>query len=319
MRDNHLKLTFLGVLFLLVLMGRINTEKNVATALEKKQNNISTNLVARPNLKSISKTTKVDPTFESVIALPRKNKNVINPNLEATAVYAKDLDTDYQLYYFNGNSRWPLASLTKLMTAVIAVEKIGVDKNIDISQSAVDTEAVAGGLKVGERYSVGELIKAMLVVSSNDAAVAIAEFYGQENFVSEMKSKAYELGMYQTTYDDPTGISSRNQGTVSDLEKLVKYIVKKHPALFKISAERSINIFEQTTSTERELLNINAYAQSRPYFLGGKTGFTDEAHGNLVTLFNYEGHKLLLIVMGTEDRFGQTDLLFNWIKKSFNF
>jgi D-alanyl-D-alanine carboxypeptidase len=162
-------------------------------------------------------------------------------------------------------------------------------------------------------------VKAMLLVSSNDAATAIAEFYGTENFVNRMQMKARELKMHQTTFVDPTGISFLNQGTVADLEKLVRYIDERHPNLLQITASKEGMLREMTRGNERILLNINAFVGTRPDFIGGKTGFTNEANGNLISLFNYRGYKLLFIVLGTDDRFGQTDLLYNWVKEVYAF
>ena len=122
----------------------------------------------------------------------------------------------------------------------------------------------------------------------------------------------------QTSFSDPTGLSYLNQGTIEDLSKLVRYIYKNHPEIFQITANAKVSIFEETKKISKELTNINNYT-ARPEFFGGKTGFTDQAKSNLITIFNYQGHKLLLIVLGTRDRFGQTDLLYNWIKNTFVF
>ena len=77
------------------------------------------------------------------------------------------------------------------MSAVITIEDVGLNKEVDISEFAIASEGVAGKFEAGEKYLAGELVKAMLLVSSNDAAAAIAEFYGKDNFVKQMQSKAY--------------------------------------------------------------------------------------------------------------------------------
>lgn len=249
----------------------------------------------------------------------RQNWEMGDPALHVKAAMAKSLNNNLEMYQLNADTRWPLASLTKLMSAVVAAEDVGFDKLATISETAVLAEGIAGNFQVGESYAIGDLVKAMLLVSSNDAATAVAEFYGTENFVNRMQMKARELGMGQSTFVDPTGISFLNQGTIADLEKLVRYIDERYPDLLKITASREGALLERTKGVERTLLNINAFVGTRPDFIGGKTGFTNEANGNLISLFNYRGYKLLFIVLGTNDRFGQTDILYNWVKEAFAF
>jgi D-alanyl-D-alanine carboxypeptidase len=249
----------------------------------------------------------------------RQNWDLGDPVLNVKSALARSLSNNLEMYQLHADVRWPLASLTKLMSAVVASEEVGLEKVALISETAVAAEGIAGNFRAGESYTISDLVKAMLLVSSNDAATAIAEFYGTENFVNRMQMKARELGMHQTTFVDPTGISFLNQGTITDLEKLVRYIDEYHPEIFQITASKDGVLVEKTKGVERILLNINAFVGSRPDFIGGKTGFTNEANGNLISLFNYRGYKLLFIVLGTDDRFGQTDLLYNWVKEVYAF
>jgi len=315
MKDNHLKFIFVGILLIAALFGRADKVNTKIAGVGKKIEIPQPVLLAQ--LKPI-----ISQTFLPEIrpAGPIKDNSIPGPKLNAKAVLARDLDAGADLYSSNADLLWPLASLTKLMAAVIAVEDVGLNKETDISESVIATEGIAGNIEAGEKYQIGELVKIMLLVSSNRAASAVAEFYGKENFVKQMQSKAYFLEMNQTFFSDPTGLSSFNKGTAGDLIKLVNYILEKHPGLFKITAQGKLKIFEESRGSEKELLNINEYAAfPHPDFLGGKTGFTDEAGGNLISIFEYHGHKILLIVLGTDDRFGQTDVLFNWIKKAYNY
>jgi len=322
MNENSLKFLFVGIVALFALIGRHGNTNQSAVLTEKfppKQNTIA----HLTEVKSIISKKQLDflevPRAEKII--PKRNFDISEPILNVKAAFVKDLNTDTELFSFNKNLKWPLASLTKLMTAVVAIENVGLDKKATVTETAVATEGISGNLLANEEYKIGELLNAMLLVSSNDAAMVISEFYGGDNLVRQMQSDAYSLGMDQTSFIDPTGISSVNQGTIYDLEKLVKYILEKHPDIFKITTMPEVRIREEISGAEKELLNINAYAYATPRtdFLGGKTGFTDEAGGNLISLFNHNGHTILLIVFGTDDRFGQTDILYNWIKKAYNF
>ena len=145
-----------------------------------------------------------------------------------------------------------------------------------------------------------ELLRALLKVSSNDAGVAFAEHLGRENFIRLMNERAISIGMYNTRYFDTTGLSALNQSMASDLEKLVIYIFNNHPDIFSITREPEGN--------------IHPFAKT-PDFIGGKTGFIDEASGNLVSLFNYQGRPFLIIVLGSEDRAADTQALYNVYKE----
>ncbi|MEK9170358.1 MAG: serine hydrolase [Patescibacteria group bacterium] len=320
MRENHLKFLFVGIMLIFAAAGQMNKSDNknivkIKTEAPQKQQVLLAQL--KPRIADIGRAEVLNPA--EIIPIPVRNLDIKDPELNVKAALVKDLDNNMNLYALNSNLRWPLASLTKLMSAVIAIENVGLNKEAKISQSALDSEGVAGKLEKGEKYAVGELAKVMLLVSSNDAAAAIAEYYGKNDFVKQMQSKAYFLGMDQTTFGDSTGIFPANNGTADDLEILIRYILEKHPGIFKITAQEKAEIFENSKAIKKELLNINGYASSRPNFLGGKTGFTDEANGNLVSIFEYKGHKILLIVFGTSNRFEQTDILFNWVKEAYIF
>jgi len=164
------------------------------------------------------------------------------------------------------------------------------------------------GFAVGETFTSGDLIRAMLTVSHNQAAIALAESYGQKEFVDLMQQRAGDLGMANTSFFDPVGLSSLNQSSAADVERLVRYIITNHQDLLVMTRQT------ETAVNGKILKNINRFA-GRPDFIGGKTGYTDAANGNLVSLFNYRNQPLLIIVMGADDRFGETEKIYNWIKQ----
>lgn len=210
-------------------------------------------------------------------------------NIVSQSALARELNGEVIFYEFNSRQRWPIASLTKLMTAVIAAEKLGSDREIN------------------------DLIKAMVLISSNEAADQLANRYGTENFVSAMNAKARELGMNQTSFFDASGLSFLNQSTATDLYKLVRYITLKHPQIFQWSREKELMI------NGLKYTNVNKFV-GRKDFLGGKTGYTDEASGNLVSIFGSFPRPILIIVLGTPDkseRFEQTENLLEWISQYY--
>lgn len=242
------------------------------------------------------------------------NLNIADaPSINAAAITVSIADNNENIFAYHENIRRPLASLTKIMTAIAALENIGAQKLVTITADDILPDGDAGGFKPGETFSVQDLIISMFTVSSNDAASALARFYGTKDFIDAMQRKAAELGMSDTTFFDPTGLTTLNQSTATDLQKLIAYALAKYPQIFNISRQKENAIVDTRSGIKRILKNINTFA-GLPYFLGGKTGYTDEAHGNLVSLFDIRGNKILIIVLGTDDRFGETEKLYNWAK-----
>lgn len=248
--------------------------------------------------------------FSRIAALPV-------PELGARAALVADLESGQELFALNPYQRWPVASLAKLVTAVIAKTEIGAEKPVMIRSSAVAAEGPAGGFGAGERYLAKDLLSALVAVSSNDAAEALAEHYGRSGFIAKMNELAQATGMIQTNFADPSGISSLNQSSPEDLRKLASYVYKRHPDILAVARDKETVIRELNSGIGRQLLSINAFS-GRTDFLGGKTGYTEEAGGNLMSVFSYLHRPILIVVLGTEDRFGETERLFDWVKHSYS-
>ncbi len=244
---------------------------------QPKKDNFQKNNTIDQNILSSSLIINTAPAQEPILELPF--------NFKGQSALARELNGETIFYELNPQQRWPIASLTKLMTGVIALEKI--EKNNQIEN----------------------LIKAMMLISDNDAADQLANIFGNENFIEAMNQKANELGMYQTSFFDPSGLSFLNQSTTNDLYKLVRYISIYRPQILQWSRERELNI------NGLKYVNINKFVE-RSDFLGGKTGWTDEASGNLISVFSSPQKPILIIALGTAnkiERFEQTKNLLEWI------
>jgi|GEM_PF-1774885 len=239
------------------------------------------------------------------------------PNVVAAAFLAQETGGVVPVGQYQGDYRWPIASITKLMTAVVALEKIGPDQEVIVSQVAVNTEGDSGGLSAGEVFTVSDLITAMMTVSSNDAAAALADYVGTPRFFDLMQEKAYELRMTDTSFIDATGLSYLNQSTAQDIAILVSYVRDRYPEVFAMSTKQVNRITERATGLSRTLVNINTFAGTAG-FEGGKTGFTEESKGNLVSLFDYKGKTYTLVVFGTADRFAETKKLLAWLRAAID-
>jgi D-alanyl-D-alanine carboxypeptidase len=224
------------------------------------------------------------------------------------------LNSDVNVFERNPDGRWPIASITKLMTAIVASEQGLLTKTITFTDVMTAAEGDAGKFKTGDTMSGNDILKGMLLVSSNDAAEAFAQTYGRDAFIGLMNDKAKALRMMDTTYLDPSGLSARNQSTPDDLYKLMGYLQSEHPELLAITRQKKTVITELVTKRRRTIANIDEFA-GQIGFLGGKTGYITEAegNGNLVTLFTKNGQPFVIVVLGSPDRFGETRTLLKCI------
>jgi len=158
-----------------------------------------------------------------------------------------------------------------------------------------------------------DMIKSGMVFSSNDATFALSKYLGQDKFIQKMNDKAKEIGMSQTSFYEPSGLSYLNQSTIYDLETLLNFIYNKYPSILEFTRQKTVSIKELTSGKSKIYNNINQFA-GRKEFVGGKTGYIDQSGGNLVTLFQKNGKLSFIGVLGSQDRFADVDRLFKCIK-----
>ncbi len=237
-------------------------------------------------------------------------------DLQATVVLVSDLKAGEGYFEKEPLRRWPIASITKLMTAVVALEKM--DKNLEITVTEKDFELLAeeGKVKAGERYTASDLIRVMLGASSNEAAEALANAYGRPGFISAMNDRAREWILSNTYFKDPTGISVSNQSTAKDLELLARNILRDYPEIFQMTRQPQVVVREITSGRSLKFLSNNLFA-GKAYFLGGKTGYIEESEGNLLSVFSYGGRPVLIVVLGTPSRFEETEQLYDWFRANY--
>ncbi len=252
---------------------------------------------------------------------PIRNWDAPAIELRARAAGAADLSSDRIFYQKNINEPLPIASITKLMTALVALENYDLDGLIKISKKAVETEGDKGGLVVNEELSARELLKIMLIESSNDAAVALAEKNGEldpQKFVELMNQKALALDMRQTKFRDPAGLNGGNISSVSDLLKLAKHLFSLWPGIAEITRTPALTVFSADGRISHQLKNTNRLLEKTPDIIAGKTGYSDEASGCLLVLTQInEKNKVIAVVLGSPDRFGEIEHLLDWLKEAY--
>ena len=261
------------------------------------------------HLKDLEQNSILNPITAEKNKIEIKNENIKNSLLSVLStdkVLAYNLNSNKSLFSSQEKNIWPTASLAKLMTAIIAVEKMGFEKEVKITPEAIAIENEAGNFQAVEVFKIRDLLLSIFLVSSNDAAFAIANEYGQENFIAEMNKKAKELEMSNTYFSDPAGLSAASISTASDLSKLAAYIIKERPELLYLSRQKEIEIKDQRFGDIKKYESINKFS-TRNDFIGGKTGYTDIAQENLFSLFYVKNETILIIILGSKDRFGDTE------------
>ncbi|MGC9599198.1 MAG: serine hydrolase [Minisyncoccia bacterium] len=235
------------------------------------------------------------------------------PALQDAAWLVADLTSGTVFASANADARWPTASIAKLMTATVVEDKLSAATAITITEDMFATDVTEQTLVVGGRYTVSDLLRAMLLPSSNVAAEALASFYGRNAFLAEMNARAAAWGMSDTHFDDPSGISAGDESTANDLLKLAQKIYADYPQIFQITRTPQATIAEETSGKKILLTNINEFAGDAD-FIGGKTGYTDQADGNLLSVFRDGRKPLVVVVLGSGARFDDTKALYDWYK-----
>lgn len=229
-------------------------------------------------------------------------------DIRASAAFVWDVNAQRVLYEKDPDARLPIASLTKLMTALVAHKIIDGNAGIEIDARAVSQDGDSG-LKTGETFTLRTLADLTLVSSSNDGAFAIASAAGAlldeeeptRTFVEAMNVEAEELGMTQTYFRNPTGldVSTSEPGAESsarDIAFLMEYILTESPELLEATTQ-SASVFYNEAGAYHMAENTNYALSDIPGIIGSKTGYTTLAGGALVVAFDASLNRPIIIVV----------------------
>jgi D-alanyl-D-alanine carboxypeptidase len=229
------------------------------------------------------------------------------PHISAPVGLLADLDTGAVLYRKSTQLARPIASLTKVMTALIVTETTDPDETVVVDPAAVYGRDDYGasstlGLRAGERMSVEDLLYGLLLGSANDASEALAIHVdgSVEAFVAHMNRRAVSLGMGDTRFFSPSGLDDRGRSTASDLLRLV-VAAERRPVLRRIVATRFHRIPGTGNAPDRRIQNRNVLLWLYPGADGMKTGFTYGARACLIATATRDGRRLVSIVLGAPD------------------
>lgn len=241
------------------------------------------------------------------------------PEVTAAAVLATDLETGTILFEKNKQDAFPIASVTKLMTAAIATETIPTSTPLTVSQEALNTYGNSAGLTKGEVFSAAKLLYGLILPSSNDAARMYE--LAKDNFLAAMNQKAEGLGMTHTRYADSSGLSKESISSASDLFKLLRYIADNHPDILEVSRYPQYATVSEAKNIRHVWRNVN-WPSGDSRFLGGKAGWTEDSLQTMVGIYGinpseYGGRRIAVVVLGSRDRVRDTRAIIRYIEQGF--
>lgn len=239
--------------------------------------------------------------------------------VNARCAIALDGTTKQVLFNQNGYEVVPMASTTKILTALVALNESDLDRELTVTKNAASIRGSKVGYRAGENIKLRELLYGLMLKSGNDAAITIAEGLGGsiENFSKIMNHYATSLGLTSSHFQSPHGLDSqKHYSSAYDLAILTAKAMEND--VFKeICGEKLIT--QDKYNFTREYQNINKILWKIPNANGVKTGYTGGAGKCLVSSVNYEGRNIIIVVLNCSDRWNVTEKIFNYVSTNYNF
>ncbi|KAJ51455.1 D-alanyl-D-alanine carboxypeptidase [Clostridium tetanomorphum] len=271
-------------------------------------------------VKAYSKDSICKNYVSQVIIPEKKNKtNINNLQINAKAYIALDANSKVVLAEKNSEIIMPMASTTKIITALVALNHGDLDKVIEISSRAAAIHGSTVGYRKGEKVTLKELLYGLMLRSGNDAAIAIAEGISGsvEEFVKLMNEYAAGLGLIDTHFHTPHGLdNSDHYSTAYDLA-VVTAESKKHKLFDQIVSSKDVD--GKSNGFTRSYHNINKILWKIPEANGVKTGYTGGAGKCLVTSVNNYGNDVIIVVLNSPSRWNETIKINEYVKKNFEY
>lgn len=249
------------------------------------------------------------------------------PDLTAKVAFFVDTQTGQVLYQKNVHDKLPIASLTKIMTVIVALQNKSWKDTYTVSDAAANAQPDSMLSKAGEKFTLEELLDGVFLVSANDAAEAIAEGTtgNRAEFINLMNSEAKSLGMIDTLFINPTGLEEDDPNfppdsgveipqysSAYDVALMSRFAIKTWPHLVDITSSPEIDLPATENHQEYDLNNGINLITTYPGVVGFKIGYTPDAGLTIATLARKGGHEVLGVMLGTEDRRDETRTMLDY-------
>jgi D-alanyl-D-alanine carboxypeptidase len=246
---------------------------------------------------------------------------------EATVLYEKNSDIPF-----------PIASISKLMTALVVFENYKTDEEMNVSEYDVVSRSEFRDFRAWKETKIGEMLYPMLIESNNSAAFAFAlisnRFLEPEEdaiagFVKEMNKEADRIGLKKTSFINPSGLDGKNQyniSTAKEIALLARYILNNKKEIFEITKKPTFRLYSPDGLIYYDILSTNEFLHSKKNewqkkIVGGKTGWTNAAYGCLLIVLESEEKEgyIVNVILGAEDRFLEMEKLINYVFQNYQF
>lgn len=253
--------------------------------------------------------------------LPVRDFNVPEPVLETRAAMLFDVRSGRTLFSKNPNQRLPIASITKLMSALVVLDNLNLRDVFTVPAEDINVDGKGADFYKNEQLLGTDLFKIMLIKSSNDAALAFATAAQKAgiDFVAKMNEKAQSLGMTNTRFADPAGLNDQDAfSTASDLVKLIRYAAR-YDLISQTLITGSVTVTSIDGKAVHNLVNTNQLLSRLPGIVMGKTGYTDNALGTMALEVGInDGRDIIIsVILGAKDRFLETEKLIQWGRTAY--
>ncbi|MDP1845298.1 MAG: D-alanyl-D-alanine carboxypeptidase family protein [Candidatus Moranbacteria bacterium] len=267
--------------------------------------------------------------------IPERKKDYYNTKIFAGSSVVIDVDSGTILHYDNGRGKIPIASLTKIMTAVLVLENVkNLDEPVTVDEEALSADGTKVGcpqtgycvderLHIGEKVTVGDLLMAMLLDSANDAAIALGKYIAgsQKDFAGLMNDKAKDLSLMDSHFCNPSGLDEDDcYSSAYDIARIAAYSMQ-YEKIWKIMKTPEIEISSTDGKYTHKLKNTDLLLDQIPNCLGGKTGFTYNAGKSLMMAAadpSGERHKIIAVILNDNERWADMKKLIDWTFENYN-
>lgn len=251
------------------------------------------------------------------IEIPYVKNHHLFPNLSAEGIYVVELSSFTPVYKKNEKEKFFPASLTKIITALVAFDIYSLDQVVKIKNPIHKGQIM--GLVDEEKITVENLLYGILIHSANDAAYALADNYGFNKFIALMNEKAKKLLMNNTHFTNPAGFDNSSHFSAPYDIALAARALLNNSFLKKIVSLKEITISDIDFKYFHHLVNVNQLLGEITGLGGIKTGFTEEAGENLVSFYKKNHHQWLIVIVKSNNRFLETREIINWIDNNIDF
>ena len=257
-----------------------------------------------------------EKTYSIANPSPSPSLVPVADSVSASAYLVGDVKSG-QIYIEKNSSKiLPIASMSKLITAIAATDNMSPTTTIQITALNMDVPEDGSHLKEGEKFTLKQALYPMLLDSSNIAAEAIASTTDRPKFLELMKGYAWEIGMSSGAFfEDPTGIAPENAASAQDIFALARYLYKFRPDILALTRVVQSGVSTTTEHGSHKFVNIHPFVGD-PEFIGGKTGHTAIAGDTMLTILNVNGNPIAVIILGARSggRADDTRILLSEIK-----